>query len=500
MAKLFERIDLTTLFQRALEYLGFLRVIIDVGSEEIRILEVIQFPGYFRVLSMKSEKVYDIERFSFFMERFLEKNKTHPLGRVTLTLSGTSVIPIFLSFPGIPREKIKSAILWEIEKNIPLPLEESYFSYRVVSSTVENGQTVWNVLAVIAKRDEVDRFVETFERMGILVENVFYLPINIISLVKGNSSDNALGYVYLSSNFIELYVMHRGKIISFSRYIGDFTKGINITIRNLKDYFAEFIKKRITFLERIIVIGKTTDAQDEIISSLFDSLNIVTLPLSDEDLQTGLKMSTMRDDFYDLVGFSYRPSIHLDISSRRNRENHRRDRLMRILVTGFLVLDVITAAILPFILYQNRSYAILTLARKGKPEEIRDAGLRQEVLKTMETLSNVMLVDAAKTQQNDLIRKINDIRSSGIESSTLHNVLSELAGIIPEDVWVNSLSIASDGAEMSGSALSSEGLERFVEDLVASRVLNSVVLRQAEYVKTGSEKSLKFTIGFGVNK
>lgn len=416
MAKLFEKLDLTALFRQLLEYLGILRVIIDVGSEEIRILEVIQFPGFFRVLSMKSEKVYDIERFSFFMERFLEKNKTHPVGRVTLTLSGTSVIPIFLSFPGIPREKIKSAILWEIEKNIPLPLEESYFSYRVVSSTVENGQTVWNVLAVIAKRDEVDRYVDTFQRMGIHVENVFYLPINIISLVKGSSSDNALGYVYLSSNFIELYVMHRGKIISFSRYIGDFTKGINITIRNIKDYFAEFIKKRITFLERIVFIGKTTDVQDEIISSLFDSLNIVTLPLSDEDLKPGLKLSEMKDDFYDLVGFSHRPAVKLDISSRKNREIHRRDLILRALVMGFLVINIVTLAALPFILYQNRNYEIITLAKKAKPQEIRDEGLRQEVMRTMETLSNVIKVDAAKARQNDLIRKINDIRSSGIES------------------------------------------------------------------------------------
>lgn len=498
MKKLLEWFRSLGLIRVFLEYIGVLKVMVDIGSEEIRIIEVLHFFRYFRILSLKSEKLYDSDRSSFFIERFIEKNKSYRLGRVTLTLSGTSVIPLFLTFPGIPREKIRQAVLWEIEKNIPLPIDESYFSYEIVSSITEDGQTVWNVLAVIAKKEEVDKFVETFSRINIMVEKVSFLPVNIISMVDTGNSDNAIGYVYIVPNAVELYIMLKGRIISFSRYIGDFSKSVSVTTRNVKDYFAEFIKRRVSFLERIIFIGSGQDSEGEMIDALFDSLNIVTLPITEDDIIAPLRLPEMKPPHFDLIGYSYRSAVNVDISPKKVKENCSKDRVYRVLVLAAMVLNLAAVLLFPFVLYQNASYEVVRLARKGDFVSIKDNGFRARVEQMAVVLSNIQKVEEAKIEQETLTRKISDAKSSGLESSNIKLVLAELARIIPDDAWLKSLSIVGGSAELQGYSRSADGLEDFVNNLVRSGLFTEVVLKKADFNRSDIQSKVDFTIGLGV--
>lgn len=481
------------LWRRILEYLGILQVTIDIANDEIRIIESTKFLFYFKVISIKNEKVYETDNLAFVIERFLERNTTHKIRRINLTLSSTSIIPLFLSFPGIPKEKIRSAVLWEIERNIPLPLEESYFTYKVVSRISEKGSPIWNVVAVVAKRDEVDRYLEAFRSMNIIVEEVSYLPINILSAINIEGSENAVGYVYISEHAIELYIIYQKKIVSFSHYIGDFKSITGVTVRNIVDYFAVFIRRRIAFLERIVVIDKQGATPDSLIESMMDSLNILTMPADTNDFLPVIRGSKKPLNIYDLLGFAYEPFINLKIEPKIVHETHSQDVFYRIAIVIFIFLDVLTLTLMPMILSAAAKYRIIQEAQSTPMEEITD----DRVKEMAELLKEIAIIEEYQRKQEDLINKIQQIKSLGIESSNLKLILVELCRLIPEDVWLKDMKIDNGRGEINGTAASSEGIENFVAYLVNSRVIRNVVLTKADMSGT-SRAQVKFTVTFEV--
>ncbi|OHD53375.1 MAG: hypothetical protein A2Y33_05540 [Spirochaetes bacterium GWF1_51_8] len=489
---------LRKLIRMILEYMGILKVIIDIGNEEIRIIEAIKFLVYFRIISIKSEKVYDVDQFSFIIERFLEKNTTHKIRRINLTLSSTSIIPLFFSFPGIPKTKIESAVLWEIERNIPLPLEEAYYSYKMISNVMEDGKNVWNIMAVIAKKDEIDKYLNTFRNLGIIVEDISYLPINILGAIKQGGSENSVGYVYICDHSIELIIILKNKIINFAHYIGDFQNINQITLRNIVDYFATFIKKRISFLERIIVISKHEGVSSDISESLFDSLNIFTLPATHDDFISVFDNPTFEKSIYDLIAFANKSYINLQITSQKVRSMHTMDVAVRVIFIVFLVLDGLSVLLFPSILISQQKFNLIKIAKESTLpiEEIQEADVREMA----EKLKEMQEIKSLKDKHEDLVHRINDIKNTGIISSSLKIVLNELCRKIPGDVWLKKVVVQNNSGEINGYSLTSEGLENFVFALVNSHVIRNIVLKNADLIKTKNSTLIKFSVTFGASQ
>jgi Tfp pilus assembly protein PilN len=386
-------------------------------------------------------------------------------------------------------------VLWEIERNIPLPLEESYFTYKVVSRISEKGSPIWNVVAVVAKRDEVDRYLEAFRSMNIIVEEVSYLPINILSAINIEGSENAVGFVYISEHAIELYIIFQKKIVSFSHYIGDFKNITGVTVRNIVDYFAELIPRTIAFLERIVVIDKQGSTPDTLIESMMDSLNILTMPSDVNDFLPVIRKSKKPLEIYDLLGFAYEPFINLKIEPKAVHETHSQDVFYRIAIVIFIFLDVLTLLLMPMILAATAKYKLIQQAQTTPIEEVTDERVREMA----ELLKQIAVIEEYQRRQEELNNKIQQIKSLGIESSNLKLILVELCRLIPEDVWLKDLSIDNGAGVINGTAASSEGIENFVAYLVNSRVIRNVVLTKADMNGAGRAQ-VKFTVTFEVIK
>lgn len=488
--------QLSLLWRRMLEYLGILRVVIDIGNEEIRILEAYKFLSYFKVLSMSSERITDTDNIVFVIERFIERFATHPIRRVNLALSSTSIIPLFMSFPGLPREKIQSAILWEIERSIPLPLEEAYFSYKILSRTNEKGTQIWNVMAVVAKRDEVDRYLEAFRHMNILVEEISYLPVNILSALKISDSENATGYISISHHGLELYIMLNKEIINFGHYIGDFRNINSVTIRNIVDYFADFIKKRIAFLEKIIVIGNYDGDVNGIVDSIMDSLNIFTMPAGNDEYKGTIRKSRMESRNFDILGFTYDSFINLHIEPKKIHSLHIKDVLVRAAIIIFLLLDILSFSFIPRIISSHQDYSVIKKAQNLGDEISMDSAVSNMAV----TLEQIETLEELKEEHAELMRKIQEIESLGIKASNLKVILAEISRLIPDDVILTSLNIDESDGIMLGTAGSSDGLENFIVYLVNSRVMEDVVLSRADLVADGDNTEIEFKITFEVDR
>lgn len=484
---------LSLLWRKLMEYLGILRVNIDIGNEEIRIIEAYRFLGSFSILSTSSERIPEGSDLSFSIERFMQRYATHQVRRVNLTLSSTSIIPLFLSFPGLPKEKIQSAILWEIERNIPLPLEEAYYSYKIVSKSQEDLKSVWNILAVVAKKEVVHSYLKAFQKMNILVEEVSYLPINILSSLELPHSQNSSGYLFISTHTLELYIIKQKKIVAFDHYIGDFSRITAVTVRNIVDTFANYIQMRVSFLEKITVISKDDIDVDDLVQNMTDSLNIFTQTASTEDFHEDLRQKDGSFHLYDLLGFTKKSYLNLPIEPESLHKSHSLDRLSRAGMIAFVLLDLLSICFLPKMLSTAKNYAQIELAQNSDISEIRDSEIYTLAVK----LSNVAVLQDYEAEQAELLTKIAEIESLGIDSSNLKVTLSEICRLIPDVVWLDALYIDDGTGEMIGYSETSEGLQNFVLFLVESRVVDEVKLSSAQ-LDSGALTAIEFSITFEV--
>ena len=109
-------------------------------------------------------------------------------------------------------------------------------------------------------------------------------------------------------------------------------------------------------------------------------------------------------------------------------------------------------------------------------------------------------IKSLKDKHEDLVHRINDIKNTGIISSSLKIVLNELCRKIPGDVWLKKVVVQNNSGEINGYSLTSEGLENFVFALVNSHVIRNIVLKNADLIKTKNSTLIKFSVTFGASQ
>ncbi len=469
-----------------LEYLGIWNVIIDIKNDEITLLEAVRFFFFHRVISIKSEKFNNSDDLTSNIERFLKNSTTHKIRNVTLTVSITSVSTLFLSYPVISKDKLKRVVTLDIEKNIPIPIRDVYYNYRI-----ESGKINWNVLAFISKKEDIDQFVEVFKKLKINVYNIYYLPAFITYSLRKKSSQNAAGYIIISMNAVDLYILLESSVIKYSGYTGNFEDVDNITIRNIGEFFSVFLKQKIITLDKILVINKAKLNPDRLMASLAQTLNIRVVPAGKTDF---INHKDEIEDHPELIGFLNKRDASMEIAPLSIKNERQWRTFSRAAVIFIIVLDILAGAFYPSIISAKKEYSLLEKAQSLPVEQIKDGEVKSMALKW----KDVNEIYNFKTKQKELLKKIAEVKSSGIESSNIKLVLTEIARMIPAEVSLKTLNINNLKGEMEGLSGSSDGLESFVVSLAGSKTLNSVVLQKADLIKEKNNTTVHFNISFGV--
>lgn len=87
--------------------------------------------------------------------------------KVICSLPETKAFLRIISVPQISESEMAEAIKWEMEANIPLPLEQVYYDWQVIpdSLLLEKGKI--NLLVVAVAKSTVDQFIEVLELVGL---------------------------------------------------------------------------------------------------------------------------------------------------------------------------------------------------------------------------------------------------------------------------------------------------------------------------------------------
>lgn len=117
---------------------------------------------------------------------------------VVTAIQGESVIIRQFQIPAIPDEELGSAIRWEAENYLPLPMDQLEMDFAKVGELKGEGPPQYSILIVAAPKELVRQYYDIFSRCGLNLIAVEAEPVVITRLpliARGN--DTALDSVVL---------------------------------------------------------------------------------------------------------------------------------------------------------------------------------------------------------------------------------------------------------------------------------------------------------------
>jgi type IV pilus assembly protein PilM len=112
-------------------------------------------------------------------------------GKVAMSVSGQMVFPKFAAIPMAGgEEKFEQMVRYEVEQNIPFPIDEMVCDRQVLGDT-ENGDK--SVMIVAAKVDQIEALTSAVASAGFSPEIVDVSPIAVTNALRFNRPDEADG-------------------------------------------------------------------------------------------------------------------------------------------------------------------------------------------------------------------------------------------------------------------------------------------------------------------
>ena len=136
-----------------------------------------------------------------------------------------------INVPKMSEEEIKEAIKWEMEANIPLPLDQVYYDWQVLDRCLNCEKGKMSVVVLAMSKKIVDQFLEVLEMAGLEAVSLEVESIaQMRSLVRGGDDET------------DLIVDFGGKRTSFLFSISKipcFTSGIPLSAQVLTDSISK---------------------------------------------------------------------------------------------------------------------------------------------------------------------------------------------------------------------------------------------------------------------
>jgi len=122
--------------------------------------------------SIENGEIQDPDAVVQAIKSVIEKGKPKKTNtrRVMCSIPETKAFLRVIDMPKMSEEEMKEAIHWEIEENIPLAIDQVYYDYEVLKSSLSQGKkNREDVLIVAVARRVVDSFIEVVEKAGLEV-------------------------------------------------------------------------------------------------------------------------------------------------------------------------------------------------------------------------------------------------------------------------------------------------------------------------------------------
>ncbi len=181
-------------------------------------------------------------------------------GPLLLALNGQMVFPRFAKFPPVDAEKLEELIHYEVEQNIPFPIDEVVCDHQLLGETAEGDQAA---MIVAAKLDQVSLVTDAVGAAGLLPHVVDVGPMAVTNALKKSHPDleGSVMVLDVGAKTTSLIILENEKV-----YLRAIPVAGNAITKELSQTFgcspeeAEQLKKERGYVS----LGGVTEDEDEV--------------------------------------------------------------------------------------------------------------------------------------------------------------------------------------------------------------------------------------------
>lgn len=199
---------------------------LDIGSHNLKVVQLAKSGKEYRLVAfgsvpstkkgLASEAETDLTALAEAIKKLHQGTKI-TTKNVTTALPQDQVFTRTVNLPPLSEEELRSAIKWEAEQYVPIPLEEVTIAHQVVGQIKVNGRQKTQVLIVAAPKRLINKTLKVLKTAGL---NTVGLETEIIAMARSlvpSGGEMAL-VVDLGAEATDMAVVENGLVV-FSRSI-----------------------------------------------------------------------------------------------------------------------------------------------------------------------------------------------------------------------------------------------------------------------------------------
>ena len=404
---------------------------------------------------------------------FLTKNRVSA-GAVFSGMPRSKAIIRYLELPSAVKENLRESLGYEMEKYIPLPGDDIYFDYQIVSEDKESGKL--KLLLVAARREAIDMHLDLAAHIGIGIsgsEISSTAIANYFATLEGTDGTGPLAIVSLRDDHLEIDGV-KGGFLEYSRWV-DLTEWASdpdgVIARELERGKEDLESDQ----DRLSIAFCGFDEPPEAVENfkLDDNFDIRPIDLS----RRGLPSSAMIPAYSLALKGIRKPQTDINlVPKERRRRPNRTGQYTLIALSGLLILLALawgSGNIISQQLYSRR--------------------LNGEIARLGVEVKNI---EQTRIQSEKIEIRIDYLNSLYSGRIPLLEVLKELSLSVPKNAWVRRLIISDGKVEMIGAA---DAASELILSLEASPLFTEVAFLSS-ITRRGGENKEVFRIGLKLNQ
>jgi len=225
---------------------------LDIGSYSIK--AILGKPGRY----VEVEKVIELlnplglaipsdesasKKLSEYLDTLFNDNNL-PRTNLRLALPESSVSTKVISIPPLTDSELASAIGWQAEQHIPIPLEELSLEYEVLYRPPKNEKDQnMRVLMIGVRKDVINRFLNAFLDIGIEPKILETQALSIFRSLQFTQEDPTSMVVHIGASSMDIFIVHEGELrFVFSTLSGSYLltksleQGIGLEAKQAEEY------------------------------------------------------------------------------------------------------------------------------------------------------------------------------------------------------------------------------------------------------------------------
>jgi len=200
---------------------------LDIGSRALKVVQVEKSGDKYRLVALGiapapaggilSEAAHDLTSLSESIKK-LRADAKITTNNVAVALPEDKVFTRVIEMPPLTEDELASAIKWEAEQYIPIPLAEVSIDYQIVSKPDKGEDKKMEVLLVAAPKQLIEKHLRVLENAGLRAVSLETEIVAIARSVAPPDSTPTL-VVDLGARATDMAIVDSGQIV-FTRSIG----------------------------------------------------------------------------------------------------------------------------------------------------------------------------------------------------------------------------------------------------------------------------------------